>query len=428
MLKTWEFDFKICQKEQLTLDPGSYKLEVWGASGGSVDDNAHGGRGGYSTGVLILKERTEVFVHVGSQGSNETYGEGSEGCNGGGYSYSALISRAGGGATDIRLKNDSLFSRVIVAGGGGGSGDQQSEYGGYAGGLNAGDGSMDYVNRGKNGKGAGQFGETIECADGTLNTCPIGTFGFGGIATGNYAGGGGGGWYGGSASSYEGGAGGGSGYVFTSDSYKPKGFLLNEDYYLVNAKLFSGNQEFPKPDKTGNETGHIRNGYARISREYDLPPTSKSKNGFYFFANDDLIVKDEYGKFVFNTSSVYSTLVKPGAYLFYVNGTNCGQSILAEYEVKGSQKMTIFFYDSIKIIMNEKIILQSPSHESDLPTIIDSAMKVGHNYSMSSFACVPNSKPGLTISYHSLMRFTCKRKLKSAFTLNNLIYIILITK
>ena len=39
----------------------------------------------------------------------------------------------GGGATDVRIAQDSLYARVIVAGGGGGSGED-NETGGYGGG------------------------------------------------------------------------------------------------------------------------------------------------------------------------------------------------------------------------------------------------------------------------------------------------------
>jgi hypothetical protein len=220
MLKNWTFSYTQCKAEQLFLDPGSYELEVWGASGGYYSSYSKRGLGGYSRGILTLRERTEVFVHVGSQGSDSSYGIGTQGCNGGGYTTS--YARSGGGATDIRLKVDSLYSRVIVAGGGGGTSDHTGDDGGHGGGLNGGD-AGNYPPEA--GKGGGQSTETTTCADGIKTNCPKGIFGYGGNTTYYWAAGGGGGWFGGSASSYERGGGGGSGYVLTKSSVKVGGYF-----------------------------------------------------------------------------------------------------------------------------------------------------------------------------------------------------------
>ena len=126
------------------MPPGKYKLECWGARGGNargrtVSDggsysniqNAKGGSGGYSTGVLKLKENTTLYLYVGGYGGFGNYDSaGAGGFNGGskgdndnsggsGYSY-YYGGGGGGGATDIRIGTDSLYARVIVAGGGGG--------------------------------------------------------------------------------------------------------------------------------------------------------------------------------------------------------------------------------------------------------------------------------------------------------------------
>lgn len=63
------------------------------------------------------------------------------------------------------------------------------------------------------------------------------------------------------------GGGGGSGYVYTAStaSNYPSGCLLNSSYYLTNAQTIAGNQSFPSPTSSSNETGHSGNGYARIS-------------------------------------------------------------------------------------------------------------------------------------------------------------------
>ena len=134
--------------QSATLGAGTYKLECWGAQGGSnaaassysITAKA-GGKGGYSTGQLTLTSPTTVYVFVGGQGSSS----GNGGWNGGGggsgsSSYNASntngVSRmgGGGGATDIALTTStmsyssyrtnrssaSLLSRMIVAGGGAG--------------------------------------------------------------------------------------------------------------------------------------------------------------------------------------------------------------------------------------------------------------------------------------------------------------------
>ena len=134
--------------QSLNLPAGSYKLQVWGAQGGSnaaassygITAQA-GGKGGYSEGVLTISEDKTVYVFVGGQGGSS----GNGGWNGGGggsgsSSYNKGntngVSRmgCGGGGTDIALvtstmsyssyrtnrSSESLLSRIIVAGGGSG--------------------------------------------------------------------------------------------------------------------------------------------------------------------------------------------------------------------------------------------------------------------------------------------------------------------
>ena len=134
--------------QSVLLPAGSYKLQCWGAQGGSnaaapsygITAQA-GGKGGYSEGVLTLSSPTTVYIFVGGQGGSS----GNGGWNGGGGGSGAStydsggeqgVSRmgCGGGATDIALETSSmsyslyrnnrssasLLSRMIVAGGGGG--------------------------------------------------------------------------------------------------------------------------------------------------------------------------------------------------------------------------------------------------------------------------------------------------------------------
>lgn len=255
--------------QTVSLNPGTYKLEVWGAQGGngssgySSNTNRAGGNGGYSYGTLQLESITTIYIYVGGKGNTKTntgsysYVEG--GFNGGGQNYTCGSGGSGGGGTDIRISTDSLYSRVIVAGGGSGTG--WTVAGGTGGGTTGfSNSSSSYCGTQTSGGSAYTSGYNI--------TPTAGSFGQGGTGSGSSEGGsgGGGGWYGGGGAGYTGGSGGGSGYVYTSStaSNYPSGCLLNSSYYLTNAQTIAGNQSFTSP--TGSsETGHAGNGYVRIT-------------------------------------------------------------------------------------------------------------------------------------------------------------------
>ena len=257
--------------QSVTLPKGVYKLEVWGAQGGSYS-SYYGGAGGYSVGTITFTADTLLYIYVGGQpatnSSNRVVVSG--GFNGGGNGYNRYYSgtytygQGGGGGTDIRIEQDSLYARVIVAGGGGGSASVNALTTKYGGGENGGSPASGYAGT-----------QTTGGSQGTK-----GTFGQGANVTTsgrNYkysSGGGGGGWYGGAADSgyadspstrrnYNGG---GSGYVYTSSTSTnyPSGCLLNDKYYLINAKTYAGNTSFPSTDGS-SETGHKGNGHARIT-------------------------------------------------------------------------------------------------------------------------------------------------------------------
>lgn len=257
-----------------TLAPGTYKLECWGGQGGSYNSYI-GGYGGYSKGTITLTKTTTVYVSVGGAGSSSST---AAGFNGGGTGISS--GRGGGGATDVRIGQNSLYSRVIVAGGGGGAGVTSANANpcGCGGGEYGGDG---YYNNTTGSYTTGQNrsgGSASQTAGGiTWSTGTQATFGQGGNASGYSCGGGGGGWYGGggaydSDSDSDGRwGGGGSGYVYTSSTAKnyPNGCLLNSTHYLTNAQTIAGNTSFTSP--TGSaETGHTGNGFCRIT---NLNPT-----------------------------------------------------------------------------------------------------------------------------------------------------------
>lgn len=237
--------FEYTDEEQFLKieDDGYYKLEVWGASGGSIPDlSVLGGYGGYSSGFVYLDSGKTLYVNVGGKGSDSTSGyilKYDGGYNGGGDGYvhrttNGSSGAGGGGATHIATVSGELSSLsnnvddiLIVAGGGGGA-CADTDTGGYnsAGGSGGGyignhvthiintsckTGCVDYNYPSGGSQSSGGQG-VIEWTNGSTSSSQyVGTFGQGGIATSTY-GGGGGGFYGGASGQYNGGAG-GSGYI-----------------------------------------------------------------------------------------------------------------------------------------------------------------------------------------------------------------------
>lgn len=144
--------------QEVTLPAGRYKLQCWGAQGGSVSGSytANGSKGGYSEGVLNITSTYKFYIFVGGKGTDSstssTSGTDNGGWNGGGGSvryssydssntYGMSYPRPGGGATDIALvtsdmayssyrnnrSSTSLLSRIIVAGGGAGASARYTE-------------------------------------------------------------------------------------------------------------------------------------------------------------------------------------------------------------------------------------------------------------------------------------------------------------
>ena len=270
---------------QITLPKGTYELECWGAQGGDSTRKAEGlgGRGGYAKGTINLNTETVLYLLSGGKGSattEKTVQQGG-GFNGGGHGTSTsttYTSTGGGGASDIRIGQNSLYARVIVAGGGGGgyaySTKNTENYaeGGYGGGTSGSDG----VNKGSNttsflpGKGGTQLapGDSYYgTASADSSRSEYAGFGYGANAQINasYSIGGGGGWYGGGSARRAGG-GGGSGYVYNSSNSAnyPSGCLLNSDYYLSNTSLLGAGGLWNSPDGA-TESGHSGNGYVRIT-------------------------------------------------------------------------------------------------------------------------------------------------------------------
>jgi len=114
--QVWNYGYTGSQ-QSITLQPGNYRFETWGAQGGANSANiAQGGAGGYAVGEFSLTITTTFSIYVGGQ----------NGYNGGGIGGNTgcptCLGGNGGGASDIRISGNNFSDRVIVAGGGGGAG------------------------------------------------------------------------------------------------------------------------------------------------------------------------------------------------------------------------------------------------------------------------------------------------------------------
>jgi hypothetical protein len=400
------FPYNNCIHYHVNLNPGEYQLEVWGAKGGSYSTSLYGGNGGYAKGTVTLNEKTDVYVYVGATGSNSTN---SNSCNGGGIGVGSTP-RSGGGATDIRINSNSLLSRIIVAGGGGGNGDAGGEHGGVGGGLNGGDG-LDDDNAAA---GATQNAPTRSCI-GTATNCPKGIFGFAGNATRSGGGGGGGGWYGGNGA-YDAGGGGGSGYVLTSSSVKPAGYLLNNaKYFLSDTVLLDGAQQFPAPDKKGNEKGHTGDGYAIITPITIIPQRTPLPTmitfppvlDFSFNNSKGETINDVGAQFSFSSDGIFSSIIRPGKYIFGANGSYCGKSLIVEHNFLSSGNMTVNISSDITITMRNNDFLRVPGNMSTTPQHISGGSKIIFSEDM-SHNCSVTEYSSLLITYQQYCRNTCK--------------------
>ena len=196
-----------CSPFTIQLTRGLYFLEVYGAQGGNrsiYGQSVQGGKGGYSSGLFSVVSNVQtLYLFIGATENayaNQQY----DIFNGGGRGY-GTNDGPGGGATDFRTidglyEDQSLFSRIIVAGGSGGGNEGEP---------------------GESNEGCIPCsGSQYSCINGKKVSQYYyeGTFGKG---SGGHCGGGGGGYFGG-GNTNSGGAG-GSGYiggVFGNPFYK----------------------------------------------------------------------------------------------------------------------------------------------------------------------------------------------------------------
>ena len=285
-------------------ETGTYKFELWGASGGDIDTYT-GGNGAYVTGEIDLTQGTNLYLYVGGQGSNSTVG----GYNGGSNisEDQELFGCSGGGATDIRIDygtwtytnwddEQGLKNRIMVAAGGGGAnnrnkypimGDISYRFGvgnGGAGGELIGedgvstdywtvDGSISYNQHGIGYGGKQTSGGDYILYDEQNNIVEsILTGGFGKtIYNGHIQSGGGSGYYTGGMGGH-GGAGGGSSFISGHtgcNAIDANGTHTNQanhfsGYVFRNSQMISGSKSMPNPRGNDEVTGNDGNGYIKV--------------------------------------------------------------------------------------------------------------------------------------------------------------------
>ena len=279
---------------------GTYRLEVWGAEGGTSLNNGKkgtaGGYGGYATGSVLLTCGTNIYVNVGGRGEDGALKvDASGGYNGGGIgswdTKDDETSGGGGGATHIAkisgiLKNlsNSREQILIVAGGGGGG--SYNAIGGDGGGIQG--------VRGKN--------QTANVGNGGTQDsgCEFGA-GCDGVGAGNNNGvaGGGGGYYGGLTSpkalTASNAAGGGSGYIGNS-------LLTNKYMYCYNCE--TSDEESTKTYTTTNVSDTPTTDYAKSGTgaaritfiSPDVVELTYDNNGGFGCSTKSINVDSTYGE------------------------------------------------------------------------------------------------------------------------------------
>ena len=234
-----------------------YKLECWGAQGGTVMSIYVPGDGGYSVGWYESLANRILYICVGNHGA---YGS---------YSYNNNIGTnikagvPGGGATHISINSGGELKTfathptdVLLVAGGGGSCDmgaeQSSGFGGHGGGKTGTTGSNSGPPFYLHGTGASDVagGKTSYVSSGEFHI--DGSFGLGGVASknGDCGAQGGSGWYGGGGCEVVGSSGGGSAYM---------------NPILKSTNTISGNTLMPNPQGGSDVIGHLGDGICVIS-------------------------------------------------------------------------------------------------------------------------------------------------------------------
>ena len=272
---TVNFDYTGTEQVFTAPADGKYKIELWGAQGGSDYSGVKASLGGYVSGNILLKAQEKLYVYVGESpryGSMSCYESNPNTAFNSSHFGTCAV---GGGATDVRttIGSDwddfnSLKSRIMVAGGGGG--------GIYIGNGGASGGLIGYSGIG--------FNSTVSHSIGVGGTQNSSSFGKSLRATTM----GGGGYYAGNSGAAAN-SGGGSSYIsghngcdaikeestedniiHTGQSVHYSGMYFTDTVMIDGEgyKWTTGKETYtgmPTHDGTGTMKGNAGNGYARIT-------------------------------------------------------------------------------------------------------------------------------------------------------------------
>ncbi len=264
----WTFDYTGDVQTFMAPTTGTYKLEVWGAQGYSVNSTYFGGYGAYSVGSVQLKSNTNLFIFVGQNGPGG-YGNFTSYPNGGAsYGASPVQGGSGGGSTHILLTESDLsalennLDEILIVSGGGGASTYYTGWngtGGHAGGYLGGTGTRLTIDNGNYTAGTGGS----QNSGGLTGSCggENGSFGKGG-STSAWGASGGGGFYGGGGNCGATG-GGGSGYIGNSELSDKAMYCYNcQESSEESTKTISTTCTSATPTANCAKQG---NGYARIT-------------------------------------------------------------------------------------------------------------------------------------------------------------------
>ena len=290
--KVWNYDYTGGEQTFTAPTTGTYKLETWGAQGGSINETYYGGYGAYSFGNIKISQNDKLYINVGGTGKIYEYPnvvdkttngniKAAGGYNGGGngikYWTDSLNSKqfnvSGGGASHIALISGVLSNleskkEKILLVASGGSGAQYFKYN-----------SGETYNYGFGASGGGVEGTEIKCSsdfsNAYLTDIRPASQTYGGssvynvteIATGSFGqgsssySGGGGGYYGGSSNF--GITGSGSSYIGNSLLTEKSMYCYNcQESSEISTKTISTTCVNATPTAACAKSG---NGYARIS-------------------------------------------------------------------------------------------------------------------------------------------------------------------
>ena len=248
----------------VSFQKGKYRIELWGSSSGYLNRPSGGyiktnGKGGYVSAIINLLSTTKLYFYIGTSGTNSSDGtKGTGGYNGGADGGTDNVNQdcaspGSGGATDVRMREGDLYSRIMVAGAGGSSGcGSGGGNAGDAGGLVGFKGKSNNAGNNEGGLGGNQtngykLGQGEQGDDGN-----------------EAAGSGGGGYFGGfrgKRGGADGGGGGGGGSSYIASFYQLESKIVE----ILKPIMLDGSSSMPSLSTT-KEIGHIGNGIARITK------------------------------------------------------------------------------------------------------------------------------------------------------------------